>query len=260
MNKMNCIISKTIAVTVILTSVFAAKVFADDNVFVAETIANEKSVFTPEGVMAALPTKNNDSSLYVQVNCDNLNMRSDSSENSRLIRTLPNKYSLSVLGAEHGWIQVQDDDGQKGYVNAKYITFNRGEKPSNKELIENTKAKAIVSFSKKYIGTPYVWGGTNLTAGVDCSGFVYSIYKNFGITLNRSSKAMYSGNGTPVSKSSLKEGDLVFFNTSGSGVSHVGMYIGNNQYIHSGNSGVQITSLSTAYSMRTYVGAKRILI
>ncbi len=259
MNKMNSTM-KTIAATMMLLSVFASNVFAESNTFITETIAAEKDIFTPYGVVAAKPTKNTDSTLYVQVNCDNLNMRSDSNENSRLIRTLPNKYALSVLGAEYGWVQVQDDEGSKGYVNAKYITFHRGKKPNNKALIENAKAKAIVEFSKKYIGTPYVWGGTSLTSGVDCSGFVYSVYKNFGITLNRSSRAMYSGNGIAVSKASLKDGDLVFFNTFGSGVSHVGMYIGNGQYIHSGNSGVQISSLSDAYSLRTYVGAKRILV
>ena len=70
------------------------------------------------------------------------------------------------------------------------------------------------------------------TSGVDCSGFVYSVYKNFGITLSRSSSGMYSSNGVSVVKSELMPGDLLFFNTNGSGISHVGMYIGNNQYIH----------------------------
>ncbi len=259
MNKLNSV-KRTVALMMIFTSALSINAFAEGNVFITEAVATEKNVFTPEGVVAALPTKNTDSTLYVQVNCSSLDMRSDSNENTRLIRTLPDKYALTVLGAEYGWVQVQDDDGNKGYVNARYITFHRGEKPSNKELIENAKAKAIVDFSKNYIGTPYVWGGTSLTSGVDCSGFVYSVYKNFGINLNRSSKAMYSGNGVAVSKAALKEGDLVFFNTFGSGVSHVGMYIGNGQYIHSGNSGVQIASLSSAYSLKTYVGAKRILV
>ena len=120
----------------------------------------------------------------------------------------------------------------------------------------------MVEYSKQYIGTPYVWGGTDLTAGVDCSGFIYSVYKHFGITLNRTSRDMYT-QGTPVSKTELVPGDLLFFNTGGDSViSHVGMYIGEGQYIHSTNgagNGVTISSLSDNYSTTTYVGAKRIL-
>lgn len=260
MKKLYCVILT--GAMLIATAVSGVETFAaENNVFntVVSTTTEEKNVFTPEGVVAALPTKNTDTSLYVQVNGDGVLMKSDSNDNTRTIRTLPDKYALSVLGAEYGWVQVQDDDGNKGYVNAKNITFHRGAKPDNSQL-DSVKAKAIVDFSKKFIGTPYVWGGTSLTSGVDCSGFVYSVYKNFGITLNRSSRAMYNGNGKAVSKANLKAGDLVFFNTSGSGVSHVGMYIGNDQYIHSGNSGVQISSLSSSYSIRTYVGAKRILV
>ncbi len=263
MKKLYCAILTSAMLAI--SAATGVETFADEtNIFNAvvstNAITDEKDVFTPEGVVAALPTKNTDSDLYVQINGNGVLMKSDSSNDTRTIRTLPDKYALSVLGAEYGWVQVLDDDGNKGYVNAKFITFHRGTKPDNDQLLEDIKAKAIVDFSKKFIGTPYVWGGTNLTSGVDCSGFVYSVYKNFGITLNRSSRAMYSGNGTPVAKTNLKAGDLVFFNTSGSGVSHVGMYIGNNQYIHSGNSGVQISSLSSAYSLKTYVGAKRILI
>ena len=118
MNKNNCI-KRVMAAAIMITAAFSTNVIADENISAAETVTEEKDVFTPEGVMSALPTKNTDPTLYVQVNCDNLNMRSDSNENTRLIKTLPNKYALSVLGAEYGWVQVQDDDGNKGYVNAK---------------------------------------------------------------------------------------------------------------------------------------------
>jgi cell wall-associated NlpC family hydrolase len=121
----------------------------------------------------------------------------------------------------------------------------------------------LVAFAKQFLGTPYVYGGTSLTSGVDCSGFTYSIYNNFGISLNRCSKDQIA-NGTPVSTSNLVPGDLVFFNTGGNSViSHVGMYIGNGQYIHStdsnNNQGVRIDSLNSAYAKNTYYGACRVL-
>ena len=141
------------------TAASGVETFAEErNVFNAvvstDALTDEKDVFTPEGVVAALPTKNTDQSLYVQINGDGVLMKSDSNDNTRTIRTLPDKYALSVLGAEYGWVQVQDDDGNKGYVNAKNITFHRGAKPDNSQL-ESVKAKAIVDFSKKFIGTPY---------------------------------------------------------------------------------------------------------
>ena len=114
------------------------------------------------------------------------------------------------------------------------------------------------------MGTPYVYGGTNLNKGVDCSGFVYSVYKNFGVNLNRSSAGMAS-NGVYVEKSNLQPGDLVLFDTTGVNdgkISHVGIYIGNGQYIHS-TSGkeycVTISELNNDYGLRTYVTARRVL-
>ena len=123
----------------------------------------------------------------------------------------------------------------------------------------NSKAQSIVDYAQKYIGTPYLWGGTNLNVGVDCSGLVYSSYKAYGITLNRTSRSMFN-QGVAVKKSDLHTGDLVFFNTSGAGISHVGMYVGNNNFIEAADSGVKLTSLSSPYATRTYVGAKRIIL
>lgn len=222
----------------------------------------EESVFSEliesGDILDAMPTKNTDADIYVTCKAS-VDMKSDSSNASRQIRLLPSGYNLTVLGTEYGWVYVQDDEGNTGYVYCTNVTFKNGEKPENIDPMEELGEK-MAGFSKRYLGTPYVWGGTSLTSGVDCSGFVYSIYKNYGITLKRSSSSMYASNGVSVGKSDLRSGDLVFFNTNGSGVSHVGMYIGNGQYIHAATRNVIISSLYDSYSTRTYVGAKRILV
>ena len=115
----------------------------------------------------------------------------------------------------------------------------------------------LTNTAYKYIGVPYLYGGTT-TKGLDCSGYTRLVFQQLGISLNRTSAAQYS-QGTAVSKSNLQVGDLVFYNTSGKGVSHVGIYVGNNRFAHSATStGVTVTSMSTSYWAKRYVGAKRI--
>ena len=110
----------------------------------------------------------------------------------------------------------------------------------------------VVGIAMQYLGTPYVWGGAS-PSGFDCSGFTMYVYAQVGVSLPHYAAAQY-GMGTPVSRSSLAPGDLVFFN----GLSHVGIYIGGNQMIHSPHTGdvVKISSLTGWYAS-TYVGARR---
>lgn len=107
------------------------------------------------------------------------------------------------------------------------------------------------------VGTPYKWGGTT-TKGFDCSGFILHIFNQYDIKLPRTSKSQ-SNVGEKVGKDELRPGDLVFFNTSGKGVSHAGIYLGDGEFAHSSSKrGVSISKLSDSYYKTRYVTARRV--
>ncbi|AFM00517.1 MULTISPECIES: NlpC/P60 family protein [Desulfitobacterium] len=119
------------------------------------------------------------------------------------------------------------------------------------------KTQKILSTAKGYTGVPYLWGGTT-PSGFDCSGFTQYVFKKNGITLPRTSSQQYQ-TGTAVSFNSLIPGDLVFFNfNSGSVVSHVGIYLGDGQFISATSGKGVITYSFTPYWKNAYVGAKRV--
>ena len=112
------------------------------------------------------------------------------------------------------------------------------------------------------MGYPYVYGGSS-PKGFDCSGFTSYVYKQFGITINRTASTQLD-NGTPVSMSELQPGDLVMFKKSGTGskrASHVGIYIGNNQFVHASTStvGVIVSDMDYAYYTTGFVGGRRLV-
>ncbi len=122
----------------------------------------------------------------------------------------------------------------------------------------SSTAEAIIATAKTCLGVRYKWGGESMS-GFDCSGLVYYVFQENGITLGRTCKKQYAA-GTPISKSKLQPGDLVFFqNTYTTGLSHVGIYIGDDQFIHASSDGVMTSSLSNSYWSSHYYGACRIL-
>ncbi|MDX8343151.1 LysM peptidoglycan-binding domain-containing protein [Rossellomorea sp. YZS02] len=114
----------------------------------------------------------------------------------------------------------------------------------------------VLTQAKMLLGTPYLWGGTT-PAGFDCSGFIYYVHKQAGQSLKRYSSEGYYSRSYYVD--SPKPGDLVFFeNTYKKGISHLGIYLGDNQFIHAGDNGVEITSLSGSYWSSKFDGFKRL--
>lgn len=126
------------------------------------------------------------------------------------------------------------------------------------EASDDITSEQLVTQAKKLLGVDYRYGGKS-AAGFDCSGYVGYVYNQLGINLPRSSSSMY-GVGKAVAKANLAVGDLVFFNTTGRGISHVGIYIGSGRFIHSeSGTGVTVDSIHDKYYWgHTYVGAKRV--
>lgn len=133
--------------------------------------------------------------------------------------------------------------------------------PKVEEKVQTTaggsaKGQSIANFALNFVGNPYVWGGTSLTRGCDCSGFAMSVYANFGIGLNRTSRAQ-AGNGYAVSMNELQAGDLVFYAANGRSISHVAIYIGGGKVVHASTPRTGII-VSSVYHQSPYC-ARRIV-
>lgn len=141
----------------------------------------------------------------------------------------------------------------KGVI-GKYYIVGPKDRPRGKDLRES-----IVASAKQFLGVSYRWGGTSSRTGFDCSGLTSAVYRQNGLALPRSSIQQWKV-GKYVKRRQLKKGDLVFFKTYGrKKVSHVGIYIGENRFIHSPGKGrsIRIVSLDQKYYRKRYVGARR---
>ena len=195
-----------------------------------------------------------------------LNVRKGPSTSYSVITTLANGTQVTVKSTSDGWSKITSGS-VTGYVSSQYLSSTKPSTGSSTgdstSSSTSTSASKVVAFAKTLLGKPYVWGAQGPN-GFDCSGFTYYVFKNSaGITLPRTSSEQ-SKYGTAVSKSNLKAGDLVFFDTVGANngvVTHVGLYIGDGQIIHaaSGQGKVVINNLNSSYYVNAYVNARRVL-
>jgi cell wall-associated NlpC family hydrolase len=156
-------------------------------------------------------------------------------------------------------LQIDSSQAQHAYKDMKlertHKPFLFG--PSTSSRSESNGAK-IVTIARRYIGTPYLWGGRQ-PDGFDCSGFVQYVMLQAGISVPRNTHEQFR-TGHPVERGRLQKGDLVFFQTDTSGASHVGIYAGNQLFIQAdATRGVKFSSLDHPYWKRTYLGARRIM-
>jgi len=141
-----------------------------------------------------------------------------------------------------------------------FSAFTIGATASDKTYAATEKTIQLVSTSKEYIGVPYKYGSRpGVTSSFDCSSFTQYIFSTMNVALPRTSLAQ-SKEGTKVSKNMLSMGDLVFFKTTSASVGHVGIYAGNNKFIHSSSSqGVTVTDMNSSYWSKRYVTARRVM-
>lgn len=167
---------------------------------------------------------------------------------------------LPVSEAKGDWVVLDLPGGGKAYVKAAHVE----EYESMDQVFAQQKgAGAVIEDAKQYLGLPYLWGGCT-SYGFDCSGFTQFIFKLNGYHLRRDADLQYM-QGDSVTQADLVPGDLVFFQTYREGASHVGIYIGDSQFIHSGSGGVAINSFDpsrqdySASLSQKYLGARRVI-
>lgn len=191
-----------------------------------------------------------------------VNFRSSASTSSTILGELKNGTAITVLSTSNGWSKVSYA-GKTGYISADYlVTASSGTAitPSNTAASVSISAKrqSVLNYAAQFLGVPYVYGGST-PSGFDCSGFTSYVFKNTVGSIPRVAQAQYDAT-TRVSRDDLLPGDLVFFGSSTSSISHVGIYVGNNQFIHAPSTGdvVKYSSLTGSYATR-YQGAGRVI-
>lgn len=210
---------------------------------------------------AVASNKTNTKENTIAVVTTTLNLRSKPSTSSDILKRLAPGNVLSVVHIGDEWVQVKDAEQGEGYIAREFV--NIGKESAKSELLkginQGSVGSELVSYAKQFLGNPYVYGGSSLTNGTDCSGFTSQIYKNFGISLSRSSAGQYVSNGVAVSQSEAQLGDLVFYGYNGN-VSHVAIYIGDGQVIHANDERTGIC-ISSAFrpNGKPVIGIKRVL-
>ena len=195
---------------------------------------------------AALPVE--ELPTYVRITTSALNVRSGPGTEYEKVGQLGMGTVAEAVATLDGWYQLES-----GYISAEYA--------QEIDPSQMGQGQAIADFALQFVGYPYVYGGSS-PSGFDCSGFTSYVYKQFGYSINRTASAQLD-NGYAVSMSELQPGDLVMFKKGSTSkrATHVGLYIGNNQFVHASTSsvGVIISSMSEAYYTTGFVGGRRLV-
>lgn len=241
----------------------------------AEQPSNDEQANKPEQIVKTL-----------YVNSETVNLRKQASTESEIVEILKLNTTVEIYEELEGWYKVKVE-GKDGYISASLlsdkkqeVTTSRSSTTARKEKNTNTnqtvqepaqpaktntntntetskKGSTVVQTATNYIGSRYVYGASGPNS-FDCSGFTSYIYRQHGVSLNRTAAGQYS-NGTAVARSDLQPGDLVMFGKSG--INHVAIYIGGGNIVHAANSqrGVTIDTINSGYYNNNYVGARRVI-
>jgi len=213
-----------------------------------------------------------------RVTGDRVNVRARPNTSSNIVGTYKKSTEMTVIGINNGWYKVKHD-GNTGYVRSDFMEIISGHraasasastKKASPRVIPTVPApdpniplgQQLVDFALEFVGYKYVYGGASPDTGFDCSGFVTYIYKSFGYSVTRTASGQYRDNGVHIARKELAPGDLVFFSNNGlKSVTHVGIYIGDDEFVHASRPGigVVISRLDSSYYTTGWFGAKRVL-
>ena len=241
----------------------ACEVLDDDGTWAHITSGKVEGYVSMEYLFTGIPAKRKAEELAVtvaRVTADSLKVRAEASTESEVITLVPNGEELEVVSVEGDWVKVYLDD-EEVFVSAEYVEVSSelSTAITMTELLYGQGVSDIrvdiCQYAKEFLGNPYVWGGTSLTNGADCSGYVLSVFKKYGVRLPRTSREQ-SNCGTTIKVSEAKPGDLIFYG-NGKTVNHVAIYIGGGQVIHASSpkTGIRISNVS----YRSPIKAVRVL-
>lgn len=197
------------------------------------------------------------------VNSSSINLRKEANTSSEILANLPVNTSVDVLSEANGWSKVKVN-GKEGYISSSLLSTRKQETSRSSGTTRTAKKEttatapvsgngsSVVAYAKQFIGTKYTYGGSTPATGFDCSGFTSYVYRNFGVSLPRTSGGQ-SGAGTAVSRSNLAAGDLVIYS------GHVAIYVGGGQVIHAPRPGKSVCIVPLNQAASNYLGARRVI-
>lgn len=195
------------------------------------------------------------------VNSASINVRKAANKSAEVVTSLSVNTAVEVLEEANGWSKVKVN-GEEGYILSTLLSSKKQETSRSSSMPRTSNSSStstasgngssVVGYAKQFIGTKYTYGGTSPSTGFDCSGFTSYVYRNFGVSLPRTSGGQ-AGAGVAVSRSNLVAGDLIIYS------GHVAIYVGGGQVIHAPRPGKSVCIVPINQAASNYLGARRVL-
>jgi len=198
----------------------------------------------PEAQEVACEARNE----YVVVDTEALYLREEPSVNADVLDVAAKGEQYSVLEETQEWVKVAVN-GQEGYFYREHVEEESDYREAvsleeDAKRLHTQVGEEIAGYALQFVGNPYVWGGTSLTNGADCSGFVQAVFGDYGYGVPRTSREQAAG-GTSIGQDEVQPGDMVFYERGGT-INHVAIYIGNGQVVHASNerNGIKVSDIN----------------